>query len=692
MVVAKLWWMDLKRRDEGAEESFVKPLQLKVKDYPLLGVHVSECQIYDLENRKICYQSAEGVAQKVWNFSKCRGMCSYRLYRKKNWEMLAEILDHAVNTLGYTSVHKLLNKGSYVVAVAEMLSTPLEIWDLRFAQALSSMEIVMAGKACHQCRQMKRNFAVACTQVKKKGVCPIKYCHRCLLKRMTKKWDRWKPGSACRGICNCSCCRRKKGQQPTGRLVHTAKKGEQGAADEESTGRSLRIENSVEELLVEGDQTKLKGNIVVNKNFDGESSLAKDKNGSILGYNSAVSSPNKKVLPRGSLVTNILGADLEVKDVGPAIQLYEFCNSFGEIFQIRKGQPEQILQDIARDQEVEIVPELIADFHKNLLSVIKEDTGEKNSIYITNGDAWLNDLGAYINELAFMSKELHLEFVNKGTLGYNKLSPSCKLHILNLLCDEALSTVKLRKLIEEQNGRAAERRNDAKAKLRAAKAKEKELREGLKNDMKEGATPIEGNRNQLISDIKKAKEVKLTAIKEKKLGTLMLEDREAYWKLDGYSNNKMLLLQEFDNENFTGNDIWFEFTEDEEKTIENHAAIRSQCERKRRKHTQVDDVCVNAKILVSPKSSRSRVSIGFRVLELESADGSYQIADSCVHGGVRSIKRNLSKRLSLRRRGRVQGVCGMASYLLIRNSLFVPFIFRKVCLVSDKDLMFSFYL
>uniref|UniRef100_A0A0E0G5H7 DDT domain-containing protein n=1 Tax=Oryza nivara TaxID=4536 RepID=A0A0E0G5H7_ORYNI len=585
MVVAKLWWMDLKRRDEGAEESFVKPLQLKVKDYPLLGVHVSECQIYDLENRMICYQSAEGVAQKVWNFSKCRGMCSYRLYRKKNWEMLAEILDHAVNTLGYTSVHKLLNKGSYVVAVAEMLtSTPLEIWDLRFAQALSSMEIVMAGKACHQCRQMKRNFAVACTQVKKKGVCPIKYCHRCLLKRYDENDEEVGQMEAwicpkCRGICNCSCCRRKKGQQPTGRLVHTAKKGEQGAADEESTGRSLRIENSVEELLVEGDQIKLKGNIVVNKNFDGESSLAKDKNGSILGYNSAVSSPNKKVLPRGSLVTNILGADLEVKDVGPAIQLYEFCNSFGEIFQIRKGQPEQILQDIERDQEVEIVPELIADFHKNLLSVIKEDRGEKNSIYITNGDAWLNDLGAYINELAFMSKELHLEFVNKGTLGYNKLSP-CKLHVLNLLCDEALSTVKLRKLIEEQNGRAAERRNDAKAKLRAAKAKEKELREGLKNDMKEGATPIEGNRNQLISDIKKAKEVKLTAIKEKKLGTvlrskpLMLEDREAYWKLDGYSNNKMLLLQEFDNENFTGNDIWFEFTEDEEKTIENHAAIR----------------------------------------------------------------------------------------------------------------------
>uniref|UniRef100_A0A0E0JYZ4 DDT domain-containing protein n=1 Tax=Oryza punctata TaxID=4537 RepID=A0A0E0JYZ4_ORYPU len=485
--------MDLKRRDEGAEESFVKPQQLKVKDYPLLGVHVSECQIYDLENRKICYQkrryftmissqhkkrrpcenkycrehlmnicnqNAEEVVQNVWNFSKCRGMYSYCLYRKKNWEMLAEILDHAVNALGYTSVHKLLNKGSYVVAVAEMLtSTPPEICDLRFAQALSSMEIVMAGKACHQCRQMKQYFAVACTQFKKKGACTIKYCHRCLLNRYDEndevaQMEAW-ICPKCRGICNCSSCRRKKGQEPTGRLFHSAKKGEQGTADEgannkiESTGRALRIENSVEELLVETDQTKLKGNIVVNNSFDGESSSAEDKNGPILSYCSPVSSANKKVLPRGSLVTNILGADLEVKDAGPAIQLYEFCNSFGEIFQIRKGQPEQIIQDIARDQELEIVPKLIADFHKNLLSVIKEDRGEK----------------------------------------------------------------KLRKLIEEQNGRAAERRNGAKAKLRAAKAKEKELREGLKNDMKEGATPIEGNRNQLISEMKKAKEVKLTAIK-----------------------------------------------------------------------------------------------------------------------------------------------------------------------------------
>jgi hypothetical protein len=97
-------------------------------------------------------------------------------------------------------------------------------------------------------------------------------------------------------------------------------------------------------------------------------------------------------------------------------------------------------------------------------------------------------------------------------------------------------------------------------------------------------------------------------------------------------------------------------------------------------HYSVDSLSSLRSAPISSAAShhRPKVSIGFRVLELESTDGSYQIASSCVHGGVRSIKGNLSKRLSSRRRVRVQGVCGMASYLLIRNSLLVLFIFRKV--------------
>uniref|UniRef100_J3LC67 Zinc-finger domain-containing protein n=1 Tax=Oryza brachyantha TaxID=4533 RepID=J3LC67_ORYBR len=75
-----------------------------------------------------CNQNAEKVSQNVWNCSICRGMCSYRLCRKKNWRMLAEVTDHNVNTLYYTSVHKLLNKGSYMVAAADILiSTPPEV-------------------------------------------------------------------------------------------------------------------------------------------------------------------------------------------------------------------------------------------------------------------------------------------------------------------------------------------------------------------------------------------------------------------------------------------------------------------------------------------------------------------------------------------------------------------------------------
>ncbi|EHA8590487.1 hypothetical protein COCNU_scaffold019397G000010 [Cocos nucifera] len=55
------------------------------------------------------------------------------------------------------------------------------------------------GKTCHQCRQKTRDFAAACKQMKKDKLCTIKFCHNCLRNR------------------------KKRGQQPTGILVHAAK-------------------------------------------------------------------------------------------------------------------------------------------------------------------------------------------------------------------------------------------------------------------------------------------------------------------------------------------------------------------------------------------------------------------------------------------------------------------------------------
>ena len=52
---------------------------------------------------------------------------------------------------------------------------------------------------------------------------------------------------------------------------------------------------------------------------------------SLQGTESFGAVENKIVLPRGTPLTSVAGADLEDEDVGPALQFYEFCRSFAEV-------------------------------------------------------------------------------------------------------------------------------------------------------------------------------------------------------------------------------------------------------------------------------------------------------------------------------------------------------------------------
>ncbi|KAL4341273.1 hypothetical protein GQ457_08G014410 [Hibiscus cannabinus] len=85
------------------------------------------------------------------------------------------------------------------------------------------------GKTCHQCRQRRTSFLALCKNLKKDKQCTMKYCHKCLLNRYGEKEEEvalladWKCPK-CRDICNCSFCMKKKGHNPTGILVFTAKK------------------------------------------------------------------------------------------------------------------------------------------------------------------------------------------------------------------------------------------------------------------------------------------------------------------------------------------------------------------------------------------------------------------------------------------------------------------------------------
>jgi Zinc-finger domain of monoamine-oxidase A repressor R1 len=90
---------------------------------------------------------------------------------------------------------------------------------------------------CHQCKQhIQVPMSIQCTFVKKRGGmkrCTIRYCHRCLSKRYGEKTKDIKEKRemeeghvreegytwscpSCRGICNCSYCRKRKGLLPLG--------------------------------------------------------------------------------------------------------------------------------------------------------------------------------------------------------------------------------------------------------------------------------------------------------------------------------------------------------------------------------------------------------------------------------------------------------------------------------------------
>ncbi|CAJ2665976.1 unnamed protein product [Trifolium pratense] len=84
------------------------------------------------------------------------------------------------------------------------------------------------GKTCHQCRQKTRDFSAGCKNPRDGKPCLIRFCHKCLLNRYGEKAEEvdllndWNCPK-CKGICNCSICMKKRGQQPTGLLVRCAK-------------------------------------------------------------------------------------------------------------------------------------------------------------------------------------------------------------------------------------------------------------------------------------------------------------------------------------------------------------------------------------------------------------------------------------------------------------------------------------
>ncbi|CAK8533268.1 unnamed protein product [Lathyrus sativus] len=277
------------------------------------------------------------------------------------------------------------------------------------------------GKTCHQCRQKTRDFCAACKNPRNGKPCTIKFCHKCLLNRYGEKakevnlLNDWMCPK-CKGICNCSFCMKKRGQQPTGLLAHTAKKsGFHSVSDMLSKKASEGLElNSVSDMLSkkaseglelnnaailpkedgtlkkelvlglsgEPEKENTLGKINALKDGDKKSKKVKRENLKEISNGSSVdvvcqNNKSKKPklcngndnmetkveedheklkeeipLPIGTEITKILDIELAQEDVGNALQFLEFCRVFGKALDVNKGKAVAVLRALIRKQNL----------------------------------------------------------------------------------------------------------------------------------------------------------------------------------------------------------------------------------------------------------------------------------------------------------------------------------------------------
>ncbi|KAK1414559.1 hypothetical protein QVD17_30305 [Tagetes erecta] len=151
-------------------------------------------------------------------------------------------------------------------------------------------------------------------------------------------------------------------------------------------------------------------------------------------------------LPQGTELTKLAGIDLPSGDIGHALQLLEFCETFGEVLQLNNGEPEILLNELTSGDAHNTNESLIVQIHTRLLSLTEESLERRYS-----GNSWLENFTECISVSQYPSKESFLELFNLHPNGYGGLNFSQKLRLLNFLCDEALGLKTLRLWIEQKN-------------------------------------------------------------------------------------------------------------------------------------------------------------------------------------------------------------------------------------------------
>ncbi|KAK9277889.1 hypothetical protein L1049_027446 [Liquidambar formosana] len=298
-------------------------------------------------------------------------------------------------------------------------------------------------------------------------------------------------------------------------------------------------------------------------------------------------------MPLGIELNNVAAIDMSTEDVGYALQFLEFCKAFEKVLNLRKGQPEFLLRELACGRSRRRMEDSsVVQFHIQLLSIILKDSGKKypSSGHDKGGNSWFKVFSKCISNSQYPLKELMLDsFDIDGGAEYDKLDFSKKLRLLNFLCDEALSTADLRSRIDEQNSKFVRREKKVKDEVLAT---EKNMKKKLQDEAarailaKNGVPLSISEHKDLVSKIKTkaaqtlAETLEATDMVPKKKQrsdavrsepVLLDGSGRKFWRLRSYSDEMDILLQDVGAEDMLASkDKWFTYGVEQRAMVEKY--------------------------------------------------------------------------------------------------------------------------
>ncbi|XP_039044630.1 uncharacterized protein LOC120184162 [Hibiscus syriacus] len=313
------------------------------------------------------------------------------------------------------------------------------------------------------------------------------------------------------------------------------------------------------------------------------------------------------ILPQGKLLNCINGIDLPAEDVGHALQFLEFCEAFGEVLNLKKGQSQLLLSELfigKSKRKHKLQYPLTVQFHNQLLSMMQKDLGKEYPCL--SQDSWVQVLGEYILGSQTLLKQSLLDCLDVSNDRYEKLNSSKKLRLLNFLCDEALGTTEFRSWIDEQNSKFAAKEKKAKEKLLILRERErnmeKEMKKKLQNEIakaiiKKNGAPFSISENEaLIKRIKSEvaqtlastlevpetvdeevmlkEDCRLDAVRSEPIrqdghGNKFLK----FWRLSGYFGETDVLLQDIEaGDSVAAKERWYTYSTEQKAMVEKHSS------------------------------------------------------------------------------------------------------------------------